>query len=144
MQEKHVAQVTGTITLVQISNTNRQQFTVNKTNSAFRFRNTNSQKITNNVSNSTFNSAQLTGFQARTADETPKSSLGGVRTAFIYPCSTGCYVTWKYLAHSSISSLNRDIEKMIAYSGTLPKSPKWSPRSGVETWLLPVIPCLPL
>ncbi|GBN57683.1 hypothetical protein AVEN_216002-1 [Araneus ventricosus] len=54
LQEKHVAQVTGTMLLIQISNTNRQQFTSNN-------------------SNSTFNRAQLTGFPARTADETPKS-----------------------------------------------------------------------
>ncbi|GBM35192.1 hypothetical protein AVEN_189943-1 [Araneus ventricosus] len=53
MQGKHVAQVTGTIPLIQISNTNRQQFTSNN-------------------SNSTFNRAQLTGFPARTADKTPK------------------------------------------------------------------------
>ncbi|GBM82026.1 hypothetical protein AVEN_94178-1 [Araneus ventricosus] len=52
MQEKHVAQVTGTILLIR--NTNRQQFTSNN-------------------SNDTFNSAQLTGFPDRTADETPKS-----------------------------------------------------------------------
>ncbi|GBL70099.1 hypothetical protein AVEN_220079-1 [Araneus ventricosus] len=123
MQGKHVAQVKGTITLVQISNTNGQQFTSNNSNSTFGFRNTNSQQITNNDSNSTFNRAQLTGFPARTADETPKSFLEGVRTAFIYPCSTGCYVTWKYLAHSSISSPNGDIEKMIAYSGIFDLSP---------------------
>ncbi|GBM27268.1 hypothetical protein AVEN_127299-1 [Araneus ventricosus] len=70
IQEKHVAQVTGTITLVQISNTNRQQFTSNNSNSTLRFRNTNSQQITINDSNSTFNSAQLTGFPAR--DKTPR------------------------------------------------------------------------
>ncbi|GBN04401.1 hypothetical protein AVEN_217185-1 [Araneus ventricosus] len=49
-----IGEVTGTIALVQISNANRQ--------------------LTNNDSNSTFNSAQLTGFPASTADETPKSS----------------------------------------------------------------------
>ncbi|GBO18897.1 hypothetical protein AVEN_201044-1 [Araneus ventricosus] len=37
------------------------------------FSNTNSQQITNNDNNSTFNSAQLTSFLARTADETLKS-----------------------------------------------------------------------
>ncbi|GBN82787.1 hypothetical protein AVEN_149196-1 [Araneus ventricosus] len=124
MQEKHVAQVTGTITLVQISNTNRQRLTGNNSNSAFRFRNTNSQQITNNDSNSAFNSVQLTGFPARTADETPKSFFKGVCTAFIYPCLAGCYATWKYLKHSSISSLNGDIEKMIAYSGIFDFSPR--------------------
>ncbi|GBO18259.1 hypothetical protein AVEN_238357-1 [Araneus ventricosus] len=113
MQEKHVAQVTGTITLVQISNTNRQQ-------------------IANNDSNSTFNSAQFTGFPALTADETPKSFLQGVRTPFIYPCSTGLDVIWNYLAHSNISSPNRDIEKMIAFSGISDFSPSSSPGSGVQ------------
>ncbi|GBO10753.1 hypothetical protein AVEN_200430-1 [Araneus ventricosus] len=123
MQEKHVALVTGTITLVQISNTNRQQFTGNNSSSSFGFRNTNSQQITNNDSNSTFNSAQLTGFKARIADETPKSFLEGVRTPFTYPFSTGCYVTWKYPAHSSISSPSGDFEKFIAYSGIFDLSP---------------------
>ncbi|GBM93964.1 hypothetical protein AVEN_106931-1 [Araneus ventricosus] len=70
MQEKHVAQVAGTTTLVQIRNTDRQQFTSNNSNSPFGFRNTNSQQMTNNDSNSTFNGAQLTGFPARTADQT--------------------------------------------------------------------------
>ncbi|GBL84956.1 hypothetical protein AVEN_42215-1 [Araneus ventricosus] len=135
MQEKHVAQVTETITLVQISNTNRQKFSSNNSNSTFRFRNTNSQQITNNDRNS---SAQLTGFPARTADETPKSFLEGVRTPFIYPCSTGHDITWNYLQHSSISSPNRYIVKMIAFSGIF----DLSPRSGVQTCLLPVIPCL--
>ncbi|GBM95985.1 hypothetical protein AVEN_38826-1 [Araneus ventricosus] len=123
MQETHVAQVTGTITLVQIRNTNTQQFTDNS-NSAFGFRNTNSQEIISNDSNSTFNSAQFTGFPAITADETPKSFLEGVRTPFIYSCSTGGYVIWKYLAHSSISSPNGDIERMIVYSGIFDLSPK--------------------
>ncbi|GBL65613.1 hypothetical protein AVEN_147354-1 [Araneus ventricosus] len=47
---------------------------------------------------------------------------------FIYPCSTGRVVTWKNLVHSSISSPNRDIEKMFAFSGIFelsPKSPNW-------------------
>ncbi|GBN48363.1 hypothetical protein AVEN_226182-1 [Araneus ventricosus] len=51
---KHATQVTGTIALVQINNASSQQFTSNN-------------------SNSTFNSALVTGFPARTADETPKS-----------------------------------------------------------------------
>ncbi|GBO35067.1 hypothetical protein AVEN_271323-1 [Araneus ventricosus] len=121
MQGKHVTQVTGTTTLAQISYTNRQQFPSNN-------------------STITFNIAQLTSFPARTADETPKSFLEGLRTPFIYPRSTGCYVTWKYLAHSSISSLNGDIEKMIAYSGIF----DLSSRSGVQAWALPVSSCLPL
>ncbi|GBM75880.1 hypothetical protein AVEN_188072-1 [Araneus ventricosus] len=54
MQEKHVAQVTETIPLIQTRNTNIQQ-------------------STSNNSNSTFNRAQITGFPALTADETPKS-----------------------------------------------------------------------
>ncbi|GBM70359.1 hypothetical protein AVEN_151493-1 [Araneus ventricosus] len=74
--------------------------------------------------------AQLTGFPARSADETPKSFLEGFRTPFIYPCSIGCYVTWKYQAHSSISSPNGGIEKMIAYLGIThidltPRSPNF-------------------
>ncbi|GBO44926.1 hypothetical protein AVEN_225093-1, partial [Araneus ventricosus] len=121
---------TGTITFAQISNTNRQQFTSKNSNSTFGFSNTNSQQSNNNNSNSTLNSDQLTGFPARTANETPKSFLEGVRTPFIYPCSTGCYVTWKYLACSNISSPNGDIEKMIAYSlifDLSPMSPHISP-----------------
>ncbi|GBM05372.1 hypothetical protein AVEN_46903-1 [Araneus ventricosus] len=69
---KHETQVTGTVALVQISNANSQQFTSNNSNSTFRFSNTNSQQIANNHSNSTFNSAQFTGFPARTAAETPR------------------------------------------------------------------------
>ncbi|GBN04709.1 hypothetical protein AVEN_30173-1 [Araneus ventricosus] len=73
---KHVAQVTGTIDLAQISNANRQQFTSHNSSSTFRFSNTNSQQITNNDNNSTFNSAQLTGLLTCSADEkTPKSFL---------------------------------------------------------------------
>ncbi|GBN79723.1 hypothetical protein AVEN_23250-1 [Araneus ventricosus] len=126
MQEKHVAQVTGTITLVQIMNTNRQQVTSNNSNSTLISNNTNSQQITNNDINSTFNSAQLNSFPARTANETPKSFLEGVRTPFIYfaRLKIGWYVTWKYLVHSSISYPNGDIEKMIAYSGIFDLSPK--------------------
>ncbi|GBN57409.1 hypothetical protein AVEN_4836-1 [Araneus ventricosus] len=131
MQEKHVAQVTGTITLVQISNTNIQQFTRNNSNSTFGFRNINSRQITNNDNNNTFNSAQLIGFPARTTEETPKSFLEGVLTPFIYPCSTGRDVTWNYLAHSCISSPKRDIEKIIAFSGIFdlsPNAPNLSPK----------------
>ncbi|GBM48933.1 hypothetical protein AVEN_18432-1 [Araneus ventricosus] len=87
--------------------------------------NTDSQQITNNDSDSTFNSAQLTGFPVRTAHETPKSFFESVRSPFIDPCSTGCYVTWKYLTHSSISSPNGDVEKMIAYSGIFDLSPSY-------------------
>ncbi|GBM76790.1 hypothetical protein AVEN_59136-1 [Araneus ventricosus] len=55
MQEKHVAQVTETIPLIQISNRNRQQFTSNN-------------------KNSTLNTALLTGFLARTGNGTPSRS----------------------------------------------------------------------
>ncbi|GBL83511.1 hypothetical protein AVEN_196358-1 [Araneus ventricosus] len=92
MQEKHVAQVTGTITLLQISNVNRQQFT-------------------NNGSNSTFNNAQFTGFRARTAEETPKSFLEGARTPFIYPCSTGCYTSRGNIWHILVSPLLMEISR---------------------------------
>ncbi|GBN76442.1 hypothetical protein AVEN_170551-1 [Araneus ventricosus] len=43
-----------------------------------------------------------------------------------------------------ISSSNRDIEKIIVLAGIFDLSPKWSPRSGVQAWHLPVIytyPC---
>ncbi|GBN76298.1 hypothetical protein AVEN_57233-1 [Araneus ventricosus] len=83
---------------------------------------------------------------ARTADETPKSFVEGVRTPFIYPCSTGCYVTGKYLTHSSISLPNGDIEKMIAYSGIFdlsPRPPKLSPRAGVQAGRCPSLHAYP-
>ncbi|GBN74557.1 hypothetical protein AVEN_239567-1 [Araneus ventricosus] len=64
IQKKHIAQATLTIVIVQISKENRQQFTRNN-------------------SNSTFNSAQLTGFPARTADKTPKSSFLSVASVYI-------------------------------------------------------------
>ncbi|GBM24533.1 hypothetical protein AVEN_217115-1 [Araneus ventricosus] len=75
MQEKHVAQVTETILLIWIINTSRQQ-------------------STSNNSNSTFNSAQLTDFPARTADETPKS-LQSVNTLLL---NTTRRLTAYYLA----------------------------------------------
>ncbi|GBM22339.1 hypothetical protein AVEN_121152-1 [Araneus ventricosus] len=50
---------------------------------------------------------------------------------FIYPSLTGRDVTWN---HPVESSPNRDIEKMIAFSGIFDLSPKLSPRSGVQTW----------
>ncbi|GBL96338.1 hypothetical protein AVEN_238699-1 [Araneus ventricosus] len=71
MQGKYVAHVTGTIPLVQISNTNRQQFTSNN-------------------SNSTFNSAQLTGLPARTADGTPKS-FQSINTLLLFDPSAVFY-----------------------------------------------------
>ncbi|GBO29582.1 hypothetical protein AVEN_265578-1 [Araneus ventricosus] len=91
VQEKHVAQVTGTIPLIQISNTNSQQFT-------------------SNHSNGTFNSAELTGFPARTADETPKSfqsintPLGSKLGPFILSL-IGRDITWNHLVHSNVSPL---------------------------------------
>ncbi|GBM60141.1 hypothetical protein AVEN_38473-1 [Araneus ventricosus] len=106
-----LSQVTGTIALIQISNANRLQLTSNNINSTLGFSNTNSQKISNNDSNSTFNSAQLIGFPAGTADETPKSFFKACShskdvpsfqlSPFIYPYSTGRYVTWNYLVHSA-------------------------------------------
>ncbi|GBN28440.1 hypothetical protein AVEN_8135-1 [Araneus ventricosus] len=43
-----------------------------------------------------------------------------------------------------ISSSNRDIEKIPAPLRSHISSPSLSPRSGVQTWLLSVIPHLPL
>ncbi|GBM86294.1 hypothetical protein AVEN_207987-1 [Araneus ventricosus] len=86
----------GTIPLIQVSNTNRQQFTSNN-------------------SNSTFNSAQLTGFLALTADEAPKSfqsiyTLLPKRGPFIL--SPICRdVTWNHLVHSSVSPLLIEISR---------------------------------
>ncbi|GBM99011.1 hypothetical protein AVEN_2723-1 [Araneus ventricosus] len=75
---KDEAQVTGIIALIQISNAH-----YNNSNSTFIFSNTDSQNITNNDSSSTFNSAQLSGFQARTADETPNLFLLSVASVYI-------------------------------------------------------------
>ncbi|GBN47590.1 hypothetical protein AVEN_249089-1 [Araneus ventricosus] len=80
-------------------------------------RNTNSQQITDNDSNSTFNSAQITSFRARTASDTPKSFLEGVRTPFIHPHSTGCYVTWKYLAH--LETLYKTVTERVLAHGAV-------------------------
>ncbi|GBN32421.1 hypothetical protein AVEN_169515-1 [Araneus ventricosus] len=102
MQEKHVAQVTGTITRVQISNTNRQQFT-------------------NNDSNSTFNSAQLTGFPARTADKTPKSFQSTNTLPLCDPSAVLLYSARQAVTSHGILDL-----------------------STVQAWPLPVIPYLPL
>ncbi|GBM24919.1 hypothetical protein AVEN_23451-1 [Araneus ventricosus] len=102
---------------MQISNANRLQLTSNKSNSTLGFCNTNSQQVSNIDSKSTFNRAQLIGFPARTADETRKSFFKG---------------TFNIL---HISTPNRDIKKIIAFSGIFdlsPNSPKWSPRSGVR------------
>ncbi|GBO28907.1 hypothetical protein AVEN_107136-1 [Araneus ventricosus] len=47
-----------------------------------------------------------------------------------------------------IFSPNRDIEKIPAplrsHTSSPNLSPRWSPRSGIQTWLLPAIPYLPL
>ncbi|GBM40575.1 hypothetical protein AVEN_240316-1 [Araneus ventricosus] len=115
MQEKHVAQVTRIIPLVQINNTNRQQFTSNN-------------------SNNTFNSAQLTGFPVRTADETPKSfqsiNTTVIQSRSFYTLSDSRDVTRNHLVHSSLppllieisrkgshfleSSICRQVTKMVA------------------------------
>ncbi|GBO16301.1 hypothetical protein AVEN_248744-1 [Araneus ventricosus] len=97
---------------------------------------------------------------ARTADRTPKTFTlqGDPSRPTHYPSSkrspyivfpAGRDVTWNDLAHSwRIFSPNRDIEKIPAPLRShisLPNlSPRWSPRSGVQTWLLSVIPYLSL
>ncbi|GBN71468.1 hypothetical protein AVEN_15059-1 [Araneus ventricosus] len=43
-----------------------------------------------------------------------------------------------------ISSANRDIEKIPAPLRFYISSPRWSPRSGVQTWLLSVMSYVPL
>ncbi|GBN60558.1 hypothetical protein AVEN_90636-1 [Araneus ventricosus] len=116
-----------------------------------RFINTNSHQITNNVNNSTFNGAQLTGFLACTADETPKS-LQWINTQSPLiqdrPLHTLPDRPWRHMEFSrtfeGIFFPNRDIEKRVAFSGIIYLSPKWSPRSSVPEWPLPVTPCLPL
>ncbi|GBL79990.1 hypothetical protein AVEN_29015-1 [Araneus ventricosus] len=96
---------------------------------------------------------------SRTADRTPKTfALQGdpIRSThtpsskrspyIVYPA--GRDVTWNDLAHSwRIFSPNRDIEKIPAPLRShisSPKSPRLSPRSGVQTGLLLVISYLPL
>ncbi|GBL81535.1 hypothetical protein AVEN_143784-1 [Araneus ventricosus] len=108
MQEKHIVQVIGTITLVQISNTNRQQFTSNNSNRTFGFRN--SQQISNNDSNSTFNSAQLTGFPTRTANETPKSFLER-RLHSVYISMLDWLLRHMEISSNSISPLVMEISR---------------------------------
>ncbi|GBO24863.1 hypothetical protein AVEN_40523-1 [Araneus ventricosus] len=116
IQKKHVAQVTGAIALVQIINANRLQFTSNN-------------------SNKTFNSAQLTCFPARTVDDTPKFSLllvASVYTPVLLVVTSHGII--QYILY--ISCPNRDIEKMIAFSGIkvanfVAKSPKWLPSSSL-------------
>ncbi|GBN21707.1 hypothetical protein AVEN_254422-1 [Araneus ventricosus] len=137
IQETPVAQVTGTIALVQISNANRQQFTSNNGNNTFRFNNTNSQQITNNDSNSTFNSAQLTDFPAHNADESPPS-FSCLRLYSLVRLVVTSHGVIQYILYISFPS--RDIEKMIAFSGIF----DLSSRSRIQAWQLPVIPYLPL
>ncbi|GBM49388.1 hypothetical protein AVEN_32517-1 [Araneus ventricosus] len=95
--------------------------------STFRFSNTNRQQITNNDSNSTFNSAQLTDFPIRTADEAPKSSFA-LRSRssfhlspFIYPSSTGRDFNGiiQYIVY-----ISSPIEKIMAFSAIYDLSPK--------------------
>ncbi|GBM96545.1 hypothetical protein AVEN_6305-1 [Araneus ventricosus] len=101
-------------------------------NSTSRFRNRNIQQITNNDSNGTFNSGQLTGFPARSADETLKSSLLSVASVYINVARL-VVTSHGIISHvQDISSPNRDIGKMIAFSGIFDFSPTWSPMSGVQ------------
>ncbi|GBM45328.1 hypothetical protein AVEN_54389-1 [Araneus ventricosus] len=96
---------------------------------------------------------------ARTVDRTPKTfALQGDPSRPTHtPSSTrspykvssaGRDVTWNDLAHSCrIFSPNRDIEKIpetLRSHISSPESPKLSPRSGNQTWLLLAIPYLPL
>ncbi|GBM53211.1 hypothetical protein AVEN_14236-1 [Araneus ventricosus] len=92
---------------------------------------------------------------ARTTDRTPKrftlqgdpsrptTTPSSKRSPYIvFPAARD--VTWNALPHSGrIFSPNRDIEKISAPLRFHISSPK-SPRSGVQTWLLPVISYLPL
>ncbi|GBN63187.1 hypothetical protein AVEN_12975-1 [Araneus ventricosus] len=137
---KHEAQVIGAIALIQISNANRLQFTSNNSNNTFVFSNSKSQQITNNDSNSTFNSAQLSGFPVRTADETPKSfpPFGCLRLytrARLVTTSHG--IIW-YILYICFPS--RDIQKIIAFSGNF----DLSLRSGVRNRAVDGIPYVPL
>ncbi|GBM14497.1 hypothetical protein AVEN_101149-1 [Araneus ventricosus] len=66
--------------------------------------------------------AQQTKLQSRSFDQ-HTTTLECKRGPFIL-CPTGCDITWKYLTHSSISSSNGNIEKMIAYSGIFDLSPR--------------------
>ncbi|GBL82602.1 hypothetical protein AVEN_1399-1 [Araneus ventricosus] len=93
---------------------------------------------------------------ARTADRTPKTFTlqGDPSRPTHYPSPkrspyivfpAGRDVTWNDLAHSwRIFSPNRDIEKIPAPLRSHISSPRWSPKSGVQTWLLSVIPYLSL
>ncbi|GBN08511.1 hypothetical protein AVEN_204072-1 [Araneus ventricosus] len=73
VQEKHITQVTGNNS--SCTDYQCKQTTIRRLShfSTFIFSNTNSQKVTCNDNNCTFNSAQLTSFLSRTADETLKS-----------------------------------------------------------------------
>ncbi|GBN97271.1 hypothetical protein AVEN_188126-1 [Araneus ventricosus] len=148
IKETHETHVTRTTALVQISNANSQQFTSDNSNSTFRFGNTNSQQIANNDSNSTFNNAQLalqTKFRSHFSRSNHYSSVIQARSFYSLPDRQ-----WRHMESSGkiwISASNRDIEKVIAFSGTYDLSPKsvslllkWSPRWGIQVWPLPGIP----
>ncbi|GBM34477.1 hypothetical protein AVEN_106716-1 [Araneus ventricosus] len=90
---------------------------------------------------------------ARTADRSPKTfALQGdpSRSTFLRHSSAlltsshpaGHDVTWNHLVHSSVSPAL--IEKIPASLKSHISLPRWSPRSGDQTWLLPVVPYLPL
>ncbi|GBO14207.1 hypothetical protein AVEN_186427-1 [Araneus ventricosus] len=89
---------------------------------------------------------------ARTADRTPKMfelqgdpsrltlTPSSKRSPYVV-CPAGRDVTWNDLAHSCrIFSPNKDIKKIPAPL----RSHISSPRSGVQTWLLPVVSYFPL
>ncbi|GBM88170.1 hypothetical protein AVEN_224264-1 [Araneus ventricosus] len=146
-----LAQVTGTIALIQISSANRLQLISNNSNSTLGFSSTNIQQISNNDSNNTFNSTQLTGFPACTGDETPESffkacSLSKTSPPFgclrvytlILPVVTSHGIIL-YILH--ISSPNRDIEKIIAFSGIFDLSPSFSKSSVVRDCAVDGKPC---
>ncbi|GBN08591.1 hypothetical protein AVEN_113399-1, partial [Araneus ventricosus] len=51
-------------------------------------------------------------------DVEKRVALSGIidfSSPFIYACLIDCYFEWEYLEHSSISSANGDIEKVIVY-----------------------------
>ncbi|GBM01238.1 hypothetical protein AVEN_62329-1 [Araneus ventricosus] len=93
---------------------------------------------------------------ALTADRTPKTfALQGDPSRSTHPPSSkrSPYIVspgrpWRHMGSSStfksIFSPNRDIEKIPAPLRSHISSPNFSPRSGIQTWLLPVIPYLPV
>ncbi|GBL99347.1 hypothetical protein AVEN_206766-1 [Araneus ventricosus] len=143
MQEKHVAQVTGTITLVQISNTDNNSQIITVTVLSDLETKTVSKSLIMTV---TELSIELSSPAFQLALQTKlHSRLSKAFALRLYTLARLIYVTWKYLAHSNISCPNGDIEKMIAYSRIfdLRKRPtSSSPGAGVQALPLLIIPCL--